>query len=142
MPDFIWKQVSKDQAEAAQSLGFDVELRFYAQLPKGTKLPRGEVKGLTLSTSHASRKRRPRNIELRLTAKQCEIREGSKLHATYLFVRNCLYGGNLKTHCSKAKLKELVAKEFEIAEPLALTRVSDLLRHGYLAPVETEQSGT
>lgn len=132
MSDMMWKQVTKDQAEAANLLGFNTEIRFYAELPRKTHIPR--VNGSAAPSEPTKRSHLPPNAEMRLGIDGKLPRPDTQINAAYSYLRNKVYQKDLSRTVPRKELADLVAKKLGIERYLAVAVVSDMKRKKLLVP--------
>jgi hypothetical protein len=133
MSENMWKQVTKEQAEAAAMLGFETEIRFYAQLPRKVHIPR--VNGSAAQDEPKTKRQvlRPHaDMRLGIEGKQC--RPGTQIEAAYIYLRDKVYQRDLSVKVPRNELADMVAKRLGIERYLAVAIVSDLKRKKLLLP--------
>lgn len=128
----MWKQVTKEQAEAAAMLGFETEIRFYANLPRKIHIPR--VNGSAKPEEPKRKKALPPHVDMRLGIEGKQCKPGTQIEAAYIYLRDKVYQRDLSVKVPRNELADMVAKKLGIERYLAVAVVSDLKRKRLLLP--------
>lgn len=138
MTQMKWKAVTKEQAEAAHQLGFNVEMRFFAELPADVRIRRNASPTLPGAKGPGRGGSRAGQFKLALTTKKYEWhRPGTVTEQVYTLVRDEAFNSELKAELTREDIIKRISKRLpkDITKARVRPLLSDLVKRGLLRRV-------